>query len=89
MKKFIILFCTVLFIGCNSVIESLNVSDGSKLIITTVEKQGEVYWYHLNKEGHTKLIFDEYGYLSPKRYNVGDTLIIKIDLYKERYDTIH
>lgn len=89
MKKFIVLSCAVLCIGCNKVYESFNVGNGSKFIISAVEQQGEVYWYRLNKEGHTKFIFDEYGYVSPKRYNVGDTLIIKIELYKEHYDTIH
>ena len=84
MKKFLLLICVIL--GCNScnhVIETLNVTDGSKFIVSSIEQQGEVYWYHLNKEGHKKFIWDEYGYVSANRYNVGDTLIVKIELYKK------
>ncbi len=84
MKKFLLLVFIVLeCIGCNQVIETINFTNGSKLIISSVEQKGEVYRYNLNKDGHKKIIWDEYGYTSANRYNVGDTLIIKIELYRE------
>ena len=85
MKKFLLSVCVLLgCISCNRVvIETLNVTNGSKFIISSVEQRGEVYWYKLNEEGHSKFIWDEYGYTSVNRYNVGDTLIVKIELYKE------
>lgn len=84
MKKFLLSVCVVLVCtSCNqAVIETLNVTNGSKFIVSSVEQQGEVYWYHLNEEGYKKFIWDEYGYLSTNRYNVGDTLIIKIEPYR-------
>ena len=91
MKKFLVLICAMLgYISCTRVVEEdLNVSDGTKFIVSAVEQRGEVYWYHLNEEGCKKFIFDKYGYASAKRYNIGDTLIIKIELITNNYDTIH
>lgn len=74
--------------SCNSAIEKINVNNGTKLIVSSVEQDGEVYWYHLNEEGYKKVIFDEYYYTSAKRYNVGDILIVKIELLSNSYDTI-
>ena len=82
-KKFLLLVCVILgCISCNEVLETLDVTNGSKFIVSSVEQRGEVYRYHLNKEGYKKFIWDEYGYTSVNRYNIGDTLIIKIELYR-------
>ena len=84
MKKFLLSVCVILgCTSCNPVYDTLNVTNGSKFIVSSVEQQGEVYFYHLNKEGHKKFIWDAYGYTSANRYNVGDTLIVKIELYRE------
>lgn len=84
LKKFLLSICIILgCTSCDTVLDSLNVTNGDKFIVSSVEQQGEVYFYHLNKEGHKKIIWDEYGYTSANRYNVGDTLIVKIELYKE------
>lgn len=91
MRKVLVLICVIFgCISCSPVIETLNVSDSTKLIVSAVEQQGEAYYYyHLNKEGHKKFMIDEYGYTSAKQYSVGDTLIIKIELVTNSYGTIH
>ena len=69
MKKFLLSLCIILgCISCNRVVtETLNITNGSKFIVSSVEQRGEIYRYHLNREGHKKFIWDEYGYISANR----------------------
>lgn len=78
MKNFILLiFTLLLFAGCDMAMESLDVTNGTKYIVTSKKKKaGDYhYTYHIIKEG---VNWYNYYYTDTAEFNVGDTLILTI-----------
>jgi flagellar basal body L-ring protein FlgH len=79
MVRKIILFALTLlvFAGCDVAMDQLDVTNGTKYIVTSKkEKTGDYYYtYHLIKEGDR---FYDYLYIDTVAFNVGDTLVVNI-----------
>ena len=78
-KKFILFIFTLLvFVGCDVAMNQLDVTNGTKYIVTSKKKKIDDYHYtyHLIKEGDKK--FYDYQYKDTANYNVGDTLVLTI-----------
>ena len=77
-KKFILFAFTLLvFTSCDFAMDRLDVTNGTKYIVTSkTKKVGDFhYTYHLIKEGDR---FYDYHYKDTAAFNVGDTLVLKI-----------
>ena len=78
MKKIILLALTALvMVGCGMAMDKLDVTNGSKYIVTLkLKKDGDYhYTYHLIKEGDK---FYDYYYKDTANFNVGDTIVITV-----------
>lgn len=78
VKKLILfVFSILVFASCDWAMDSLDVKNGTKYVVTSKKKNvnGFHYTYHLIKEGDT---FYDYHYKDTSNYNVGDTLILTI-----------
>ena len=77
-KKLILFaFAILVFVGCDMAMDGLDVTNGSKYIVTSKKKKVEDlhYTYHLIKEGDR---FYDYQYIDTTEFNVGDTLVLTI-----------
>lgn len=77
-KKIILLiFALLLFVRCDMTIDHLDVTNGSKYIVTSKNKKiGDcVYSYHLIKKGDR---FYDYHYIDTAEFDIGDTLVLTI-----------
>ncbi len=77
MKKIILLaLATLMIVGCDMAIDSLNTSGGDKYIISSKTKKSNesFYRYRLIKFGGPK--YYDYLYKDSTNFNVGDTIII-------------
>ena len=78
IKKFILFaFILLVFVGCNMALDKLDVTNGSKYIVTSkMKKEGDYcYTYRLLKEGDK---FYDYHYEDTTAFDVGDTLVLNI-----------
>lgn len=79
VKKFILLvFSILVFASCDKAMDSLDVTNGTKYIVTEKKKRAidrYTIHYHLIKEGDR---FFDYHYVDTTDFNVGDTLVITI-----------
>ena len=78
IKKFILFaFIPLVFVGCDMAMDQLNVTNGSKYIVTSkMEKCDDYcYTYRLIKEGDR---FYDYYYEDTTAFDVGDTLVLSI-----------
>ena len=75
MKKIILLALAVLMVvECNIAMDSLDITNGSKFIVTSKKKKGQIYLYHLiNINGDS---WYTYHYSDTTNFEVNDTLII-------------
>lgn len=81
-KKMILLIFTLLvFVGCDVAMDQLDVTNGTKYVITSKRKKASDfhYTYRLIKEGDR---FYDYNYKDTANYNVGDTLVLTIQKTK-------
>ncbi len=78
IKKIILLVLIVLMIGCgdNMAIETLNIVNGTKYVVTLKSKKPKKFTYNLVKVGG--MDWYDYSYSDTANYNVGDTLILTI-----------
>ena len=77
MKKIILLvFATLVMVGCNIPMDSLNTSGGDKYIISSKTKKvnESFYRYRVIKFGGSE--YYDYLYKDSTNFNVGDTIII-------------
>lgn len=77
-KKFIlIVFSILVFASCDNAMDSLNVTNGTKYIVTAKKKKAGDYYilYHIITEGDR---FYDYYYKDTTDFNVGDTLVITV-----------
>ena len=76
-KILLFLFTVLLFAGCDVAMDQLDVTNGSKYIVTSKKKKvGDYhYTYRLIKEGDR---FYDYHYMDTTAFNVGDTLVLTI-----------
>lgn len=85
MGKKIILFVFMLlvFVGCDGAIDKLDVTNGTKFIVTSKKKKVDDYHYtyHLIKEGGDK--WYNYYYIDTANFNIGDTLVLTIKVKGE------
>ena len=85
MGKKIILFVFILlaFTGCDVSMGRLNLTNGTKYIVTSKKKRVDDYYYtyHLIKEGGDKLY--NYYYTDTTNFNIGDTLVLTIKVKGE------
>lgn len=78
MKKIILLALTTLMVvvGCDMAIDSLDITNGSKFIVTSKKKKGQIYWYKLIKvDGDS---WYTYHYSDTTSFEVDDTLTITV-----------
>jgi hypothetical protein len=79
MKKLMLLAITALvMVGCgnNMALESLDIVNGTKYVVTLKSKKPKEFTYNLIKvEG---MDWYDYSYSDTANYNVGDTLILTI-----------
>ena len=78
IKKFILFaFILLVLVGCNMAMCRLDVTNGSKYIVTSkIKKDGDYcYTYNLIKEGDS---FYDYYYEDTTAFDVGDTLVLSI-----------
>ena len=77
MKKIIFIALTVLVMtGCNMAMDSLNIVNGSKFIVKSKTKKGQIYLYCLIKVGDVS--WYDYNYRDTTNFEVGDTLTINV-----------
>ena len=78
MKKLILLALTALMMaGCNLAMDSLDIVNGSKFVVTSKTKEKQTYWYHLIEVGGDS--WYDYHYKDTTNFEVGDTLIITVN----------
>lgn len=86
VKKFIlfVFFSFLVFASCDLAMEGLDVKSGTKYIITSKKKiTGDChYTYRLIKVGDK---WYDYDYTDTTDFNVGDTLILKIEKTSNNY----
>ena len=77
-KSIILLFSILLLVGCDMAMDSLNVTNGAKYIVTLKRKDANDYYYkyHLIRAGD-RWHYD-YHYIDTANFNVGDTLVLTI-----------
>ena len=78
MKKIILLALTSLMIvGCNMAMDSLDIVNGSKYVVKgkRVGRNNYGYIYNLVKAGDS---WYDYHYKDTADYNVGDTIVITV-----------
>ena len=79
MKRILFILFIFLFIGCNMPMDSINIKNNSKYIVTSVKYNGTYYFYNLKDINDLDAWLDHYGYRDTIKYNIGDTIIIKIN----------
>ena len=75
MKKIILLALTALMVGCDMAMDSLDIVNDSKFIITSKDKEKLNYLYRVVELDN---LFYTYRYRDTADFNVGDTLVITI-----------
>lgn len=78
MKRILFVLFIFLFIGCDMPMNEIDIKNNSKYIITSVKYRRTYYYYYLKDIKDLDAYFDQYGYKDTIKYNVGDTIIIKI-----------
>ena len=74
MKKIILLvFATLMMVGCDIAMDSLDITNGSKFIVKSKTKEEQTYLYHVIKVGDS---WYDYHYRDTTSFDVGDTLTI-------------
>jgi hypothetical protein len=81
-KIILIIFVPLLTIGCVKAWDELNVKNNDKYVISAIVYRNGQYYYNLNKIGEMHIIFDDYIYKSKEKYNIGDTIIVKVEKLK-------
>jgi hypothetical protein len=79
MKKLMLLAITALvMVGCgnNMALESLDIVNGTKYVVTLKSKKPKEFTYNLIKVDG--MDWYDYSYSDTANYNVGDTLILNI-----------
>jgi uncharacterized protein YcfL len=79
MKKLMLLAITALvMVGCgnNMALESLDIVNGTKYVVTLKSKKPKEFTYNLIKVDG--MDWYDYSYSDTANYNVGDTLILTI-----------
>jgi hypothetical protein len=79
MKKLMLLALTALvMVGCgnNMALESLDIVNGTKYVVTLKSKKPKEFTYNLIKVDG--MDWYDYSYSDTANYNVGDTLILTI-----------
>jgi len=81
MKKIILLALTALMmVGCNMTMDSLDITNGSKFIVTTKTKKQQSYFYRVIEVGGDS--WYDYNYRDTTNFEVGDTLTIIVTSVK-------
>lgn len=76
MKKLILLAIIALIMaGCNMAMDSLDIVNGSKFIVTSKTKKKQTYLYRLIEVGDS---WYDYLYRDTTNFEVGDTLTITV-----------
>lgn len=76
MKKIILLALTALImVGCDWSMDSLDIENGSKFVVTSKTKKEQTYWYHVIKVGDS---WYDYNYRDTTSFDVGDTIVITV-----------
>lgn len=76
MKKIILLaFATLMMVGCDMAMDSLDIVNGSKFVVKSKTKEEQIYWYHVIKVGDS---WYDYHYKDTTNFNVGDTIVITV-----------
>ena len=74
MKKIILLaLTTLMMVGCDMAMDSLDISNGSKFVVTSKTKKEQTYRYHVIKVGDS---WYDYHYRDTTNFEIGDTLTI-------------
>lgn len=77
MKKIILLaLTTLMMVGCNMAMDSLDIVNGSKFIVKSKTREEQTYWYRLVKVGDVS--WYDYHYVDTINFEVGDTLTITV-----------
>ena len=77
MKKIMLLaLATLMMVGCDMPIDSLDIVNGSKFIVTSKTKKNQINLYRLVKVGDYS--WYDYGYTDTTNFEVGDTLTITV-----------
>ena len=80
MKK-ILMFIGIVFCctGCHTYYwDSLHIKNNSQYVVSSVCEFHNEYVYGVNPVGYKKIIYDAYSYFDTEKYNVGDTLVVKV-----------
>ncbi len=79
MKKILIFICIAFCcIGCTFYWDGLNIKNNGQYVVSSVSEYTYDYAYGLNPVGIKKGIIDKYVYLDTAKYNIGDTLVVKV-----------
>ena len=74
MKKITLLaLATLMMVGCDMAMDSLDIVNGSKFVVTSKTKKEQTYLYRLIKVGDS---WYDYHYRDITNFEVGDTLTI-------------
>lgn len=79
MKRILFILFIFLFIGCDIPMKELDIKNNSKYIVTSDRYKGTYYFYNLKDIEDLDTWYDHYGYKDTIKYNIGDTIIIKIN----------
>jgi len=81
-KSIIFLFFILLLIECDVAIDRLDITNGTRYIVTSKRKDVNDYHYayHLIKVGDK---WYDYHYIDTANFNVGDTLVLTIKVKGE------
>ena len=81
-KSIIFLFFILLLVGCDVAIDRLDITNGTRYIVTSKRKDVNDYHYayHLIKVGDK---WYDYHYIDTANFNVGDTLVLTIKVKGE------
>jgi hypothetical protein len=79
MKKILMFICIAFCcIGCTLYWEGLNIKNNGQYVVSSVSEYTYDYVYGLNPVGIKKGIIAKYSYLDTAKYNIGDTLVVKV-----------
>lgn len=76
MKKIILLaFATLMMVGCDMAMDSLDIVNGSKFVVKSKTKEKQTYLYRLIEVDDS---WYDYHYRDTSDFNVGDTIVINV-----------
>ena len=80
MNKIILLvLIALMMVGCDMPMDTLNVVNGSKFVVTSKRKEEQIYLYHIIKVNNS---WYTYNYRDTTNFEVGDTLTITVSSEK-------